>query len=42
MREVYGAGVSAKQILKDGHGIPPYAIGTFPTTLASYSPRTAK
>ncbi len=42
MREVYGVGVTAKQVLKEGKVTAPPAIRAFPTMLADYSPRKAK
>jgi lipid-binding SYLF domain-containing protein len=41
MRDVYGAGVTAKEVLKDNKVTAPVAIRAFPTTLGRYSSRNA-
>lgn len=41
MRDVYGAGVSAKDVLQDDKVTAPAAARAFPTTLGSYSSRKA-
>jgi SH3 domain-containing YSC84-like protein 1 len=37
MRDVYGEGVTAKEVLKDNKVIAPVAVRAFPTTLGRYS-----
>lgn len=41
MRDVYGAGVTAKEALKDNRVTAPKAVQSFPETLARYSSRKA-
>ena len=41
MRDVYGEGVTAKEVLKDDQVTTPVAIRAFPTTLGRYSSRNA-
>ena len=40
MRDVYGAGVTAKEVLKENKVTAPPSTQAFPTTLSRYSPRT--
>ncbi|HZS10165.1 MAG TPA: lipid-binding SYLF domain-containing protein [Blastocatellia bacterium] len=42
MRDVYGEGVTAKEVLKEGKVKAPAAVQVFPKTLAGYSARRAK
>jgi len=41
MRDVYGEGVTAKEVLKDNKVTAPVAIRAFPTALGRYSTRNA-
>ncbi|MDQ3009801.1 MAG: lipid-binding SYLF domain-containing protein [Acidobacteriota bacterium] len=41
MRDVYGEGFTAKEVLQDGKGTAPAAVRTFSNTLARYSTRRA-
>jgi lipid-binding SYLF domain-containing protein len=41
MRDVYGEGVTAKEVLKDNQVTAPVAIRAFPTALGRYSTRNA-
>jgi lipid-binding SYLF domain-containing protein len=41
MRDVYGAGITAKEVLRDNKVTAPAAAQAFPTTLGSYSSRNA-
>jgi SH3 domain-containing YSC84-like protein 1 len=41
MRDVYGEGISAKEVLKDNTIKAPVSVRGFPTTLARYSSRNA-
>jgi hypothetical protein len=41
MRDVYGQGVAAKDVLNFGKLAAPAAVRAFPDTLAKYSPRRA-
>ena len=41
MRDVYGDGVTAKQVLKDNKILVPVAVRAFPTELGRYSSRNA-
>lgn len=41
MRDVYGEGITAKEVLKDNKVTAPVAVRPFPTTLARYSSRNA-
>jgi lipid-binding SYLF domain-containing protein len=41
MRDVYGEGVTAKEVLKENKVIAPVAVRAFPTTLGRYSSRKA-
>ena len=41
MRDVYGSGVTAKEVLKDNKVTAPPAVRAFPTVLGSYSARNA-
>ena len=40
MRDVYGPGVTAKEVLKENKVTAPPTVRAFPTTLSRYSPRT--
>ncbi len=42
MRDVYGAGVTAKEVLQDNKVTAPFTVRAFPTTLGKYSSRMAK
>ncbi|MGH9852791.1 MAG: lipid-binding SYLF domain-containing protein, partial [Blastocatellia bacterium] len=42
MRDVYGEGVTAKEVLKENEGAAPEAVREFPQTLSRYSTRKAK
>lgn len=42
MRDVYGEGFTAKEVLQEGRGTAPTAVRTFSNTLARYSPRRAR
>jgi lipid-binding SYLF domain-containing protein len=41
MRDVYGEGVTAKEVLKDNKVSAPIAVRAFPNALGRYSPRNA-
>jgi SH3 domain-containing YSC84-like protein 1 len=41
MRDVYGEGFTAKEVLQEGRGAAPAGVRAFPTTLARYSARRA-
>jgi len=41
MRDVYGEGVTAKEVLKDNRITAPASVRAFPTKLARYSSRNA-
>jgi len=41
MRDVYGAGVTAKDVLRDNKVTAPATVRAFPTALGSYSSRNA-
>jgi len=41
MRDVYGAGVTATEVLKDNSVTMPGTVRAFPTTLGRYSSRKA-
>jgi hypothetical protein len=41
MRDVYGAGVTAKEVLKDNKVTAPVGVRAFPTALGRYSSRNA-
>jgi lipid-binding SYLF domain-containing protein len=42
MRDVYGEGVTAKEVLKENKAKAPEAVLQYPQTLARYSTRKAK
>jgi SH3 domain-containing YSC84-like protein 1 len=42
MRDVYGAGVTAKEVLQDNKVTAPFTVRAFPTTLGKYSSRMAE
>lgn len=42
MRDVYGPGVTAREVLKENKVTAPASVRAFPTTLGRYSSRTAK
>jgi lipid-binding SYLF domain-containing protein len=42
MRDVYGEGVTAKEVLKEGKNAGPRTVRAFPDTLARYSARKAE
>jgi lipid-binding SYLF domain-containing protein len=42
MRDVYGEGVTAKEVLKENKVTAPAAVRAFPNTLGRYSSRVAK
>lgn len=42
MKAVYGEGVTAREVLKEGKAVAPSEVNTFPSTLARYSARRAK
>jgi lipid-binding SYLF domain-containing protein len=42
MRDVYGAGVTAKEVLKENKVTAPASVRAFPTTLSRYSSRMAE
>ena len=41
MRNVYGAGITAKEVLKDNKVTPPSSVLAFPAALGNYSTRKA-
>jgi len=41
MRDVYGDGITAKEVLKDNKVNPPFAVRAFPLALGRYSSRNA-
>jgi lipid-binding SYLF domain-containing protein len=41
MRNVYGAGITAKEVLKDNKVTPPSSVKAFPAALGNYSSRNA-
>lgn len=42
MRDVYGEGFTAKEVLQEGKGTAPSSVRTFSNTLARYSPHRAR
>ena len=42
MRDVYGAGVTAKDVLKENKIVAPESVRAFPSTLNRYSSRIAQ